>query len=88
VKKGNLSSKGSEIDLREPWIKRKNGIITVLIIGVALAGLVAYQIIKGSGDWGQGLLWGLVFGASIVGIFFFMNWFHSLFNKNKDRNEK
>ena len=77
------SAKGAEVNLREPWIKRKSGYIAVGLISLALAVLVAYQIIKGSGDWGQGILWGLIFGVSILLIFFGMNWFHSLFNKDK-----
>jgi len=58
------------------------------LISLALAVLVAYQIIKGSGDWGQGILWGLIFGVSILLIFFGMNWFHSLFNKDKGENRQ
>ena len=82
------STKGSEVNLREPWIKRKNALITIGLLSLALAVLVAYQIIKGSGDWGQGILWGFIFGASILLIFFGMNWFHSLFNKDKGEKQK
>jgi len=82
------SAKDAEVNLREPWIKQKSGLITVGIISLALAVLVAYQIIVGSGDWGQGILWGLIFGVSILLIFFGMNWFHSLFNKDKRENQK
>ena len=81
------STQASEVNLREPWIKRKNGIISVVIISLALAVLVAYQIIRGSGNWGQGILWGAVFGGSILLIFFGMTWFHSLFNKGKDQKQ-
>ena len=87
-KPAQKKSKGAEVNLREPWIKRKSGYITVGLISLALAVLVAYQIIKGSGDWGQGILWGLIFGVSILLIFFGMNWFHSLFNKDKGEKQK
>ena len=82
------STKGAEVNLREPWIKRKNALITIGLLSLALAVLVAYQIIKGSGDWGQGILWGFIFGASILLIFFGMNWFHSLFYKDKGDKQK
>ena len=70
--------------LREPWIQKRSAMIAIAVVSVALMVLVAWNIIKGSGDWGQGLLWGFVFGASVWLFYYGMNWFHSLFkSKNK-----
>ncbi|MFZ3150935.1 MAG: hypothetical protein WA116_04540 [Anaerolineaceae bacterium] len=67
--------------VREPWIQKNRGLFTIAIVSVALAILVGYQIIKGSGTWGQAILWGLVFGGTVWLVFYGMTWFHSLFNK-------
>jgi predicted cobalt transporter CbtA len=55
------------------------------LVSLGLAVLVAYQIIRGSGDWGQGILWGLIFGVSIFLVYFGMNAFHKMMNKDKDQ---
>jgi predicted cobalt transporter CbtA len=68
-------------EMNKPWLKMKSAVIAIAVVSVALAGVVAYQIIRGSGNWGQGLLWGLLFASSIWLIFFGMNWFHSIFHK-------
>jgi arginine exporter protein ArgO len=47
--------------------------------------LVAYQIIRGSGNWGQGILWGLIFGGSVFLVYFGMNAFHKFMNKDKEK---
>jgi hypothetical protein len=57
--------------------------IVLAFVSVALMGLVAWNIIKGSGDWGRGLLWGFIFGATIWLVYFGMTWFHSLFRNKK-----
>lgn len=69
--------------LREPWIQKRSAMITMTVVSVALMALVAWNLIKGSGNWGQGLLWGFIFGGSVWLVFFGMTWFHSLFNKKK-----
>ncbi|MEL7646138.1 MAG: hypothetical protein AAGU04_07740 [Anaerolineaceae bacterium] len=70
--------------LREPWLQKRSAMIALTGVSLVLMVLVAWNIIKGSGDWGQGLLWGFVFGASVWLVYFGMTWFHSLFNsKNK-----
>ena len=69
--------------LREPWLQKRSAMIAISVVSVALMVLVAWNIIKGSGDWGQGLLWGFVFGASVWVVYYGMNWFHSLFKTKK-----
>ena len=71
------------VELRKPWLKMKSAQLVILIASVALAVVVAYQIIRGSGNWANGILWGLLFGGSIWLVFYGMNWFHSMFNKKK-----
>ena len=46
------------------------------IVSVALAGWVAWQIINVENNIGKGILWGVIFGASIWLVFFGMNFFH------------
>jgi len=70
---------------RKPWIERTKGMRVIILVSLGLAVLVAYQIIRGSGDWGQGILWGLIFGVSVFLIYFGMNAFHKMMNKNKDQ---
>ena len=70
---------------RKPWIEKTSGFQIIIFAGLLLAILVAYQIIRGSGDWGQGILWGLIFGGSVFLVYFGMNAFHKLMNKNKEK---
>jgi hypothetical protein len=53
----------------QPWISMRNGMITMGITSLALAALIAWQVIPSRG-WLEGILWGLLFGALIWGIFF------------------
>ena len=81
--KNDNSKKKEEVnseDFSKPWLQRRTGFIVITIISIAIMILVAVQIIMGSGDWGRGLLWGILFGGSIWFVFFGMNWFHSLFH--------
>ena len=69
---------------RKPWIQWKTGLLTMTIISIALAILVAWQVIVTEDNIGKGILWGLIFGGSTWLVFFGMNYFHSLFGgKNK-----
>ncbi len=82
--KNNKTAKPVNVaELRKPWLKMKSAQLVILIASVALAVVVAYQIIRGSGNWANGILWGLLFGGSIWLVFYGMNWFHSMFNKKK-----
>lgn len=82
-KNNNTKPKGKEEfnldEMRKPWIQKKTGFLIITVISIAIMILVAVQIIMGSGDWGQGILWGFLFGGSIWFVFVGMNWFHSLF---------
>lgn len=77
-----------EIFERKPWIDRTKGMRVIIIAAVVLAVLVAYQIIQGSGNWGQGILWGLIFGVSVFGVYFGMNAFHKWVNKDQDQKKE
>ena len=72
---------------REPWIQKNKGVRIVMAASAALALWVGYQIIRTEGNWGKGILWGLLFGASIFLVYYGMNAFHRLFNKNNDKEE-
>jgi hypothetical protein len=81
----NREEKKPEIKFeREPWIQRAKGLQVIGLVGLILAVLVAYQIIRGGGGWGQGILWGAIFGGSVFLVYFGMNAFHAYMNKNKD----
>jgi len=69
--------------LREPWIQKRSAMIALAVVSIALMAMVAWNIIKGSGDWGRGLLWGFLFGASVWLVYFAMTLFHSMFNSKK-----
>ncbi len=70
---------------RSPWIEKARGLQVIILAGLMLGVLVAYQIIRGSGNWGQGILWGFIFGGSVIFVYFGMNAFHKLMNKDKDK---
>jgi hypothetical protein len=53
----------------QPWISMRSGLIAMSITSVALAVLIAWQVIPSRG-WVEGILWGLLFGALIWAIFF------------------
>jgi len=65
-------------ELRKPWIKKKTGFIVISVVSVAFAILTAAQIVMGSGDWGQAILWGVIFGAMVWIVFFGMSWIQGL----------
>lgn len=70
---------------RQPWIQKTRGLQVIVLAGLLLGVLVAYQIIRGSGDWGQGILWGFIFGGSVILVYFAMNAFHKFMNKNNEK---
>ena len=77
-------------ELRKPWIKKKTGFIVITIVSIALAILTAVQIVMGSGDWGNAIMWGLIFGAMVWLVFFGMSWFQGLMHPKptNDPNDK
>ena len=80
---GNQKQEFNEAELRKPWIQKKTGILVITILSIAMAIFVAANIIMGSGDWGRGILFGVLFGGSIWLVFGGMNWFHSLFRRKE-----
>ena len=58
-----------EINLNQPWISMRKGIIVIAITSVVMAVLTAWQVIPSRG-WLEGILWGLLFGGLIWAIFF------------------
>lgn len=91
---GKVSQKdNSNESLRQPWISRGTGFTAITVVSVAMAVWTAWQTVRGGGSLWTGILWGLIFGASIWLVFFGMNYFHSLFNgtnqkKGNDSPEK
>lgn len=73
-----------ELFERKPWIQKKTGLFVITVVSFSLFLWVAYQIISAEGNWGRGILWGLIFGGSIWVIFYGMNFFHGMFHRNKD----
>lgn len=78
----------NEIFERKPWIDKIKGMRVIVLAALALAVLVAFQIIRGEGNWGQGILWGLIFGGSVFLVYFGMMAFHRWVNKDNDPDQK
>ncbi|MGE5463941.1 MAG: hypothetical protein ACM3PS_11340 [Syntrophothermus sp.] len=57
----------------QPWVSMRGGMIVMAITSVALAVLVASQVIPSTG-WLEGILWGVLFGGMIWVIFFGNLW--------------
>ena len=72
---------------RKPWIEKTKGIRIIIIVSFGLALWVGYQIVSVEGDWGRAILWGAIFGGSTWLVYFGMNAFHGLFNRNKKDRE-
>ena len=77
----------TEKPLRQPWIPRSAGFTAITVVSVVLAIWVAWQSVSGGGTLLNGILYGLILGASIWLVFFGMNYFHSLFGRT-DNNKK
>ncbi len=88
--KANQKQEMNWDELRKPWIKKKSGFIVITIVSIALAILTGAQIVMGSGDWGNAILWGLIFGGMVWAVFFGMSWFQGLMHPkpNDDLNKK
>lgn len=88
MSKKEQEKKVEEIFERKPWIEKTKGMRVIFIAAIALSVLVAYQIIQGSGNWGQGILWGLIFGGSVFLVYFGMMAFHRWVNKDNNPDQK
>jgi hypothetical protein len=75
---------------RKPWISKSSGLQIIVLASVGLAVWVAYQIIRGSGEWGTGILWGLIFGGAVFLVYFGMYAFHTrnVKKRNKDSDQE
>ncbi len=62
-----------QADLNKPWVSMRGAMIIMAITSLALAVLIAWQIIPANGWW-KGVGWGLLFGAFIWIIFFGNLW--------------
>lgn len=86
---GKVSQKDNgNQSLRQPWISRSTGFTAITVVSVAMAVWTAWQTVSGGGTLWNGILWGLIFGASIWLVFFGMNYFHSLFNRTNQKKGK
>ena len=88
MSKKEQDKKVEEVFERKPWIDKVKGMRVIIFAAIGLAVLVAYQIIQGSGDWGQGILWGLIFGGSVFLVYFGMMAFHKWVNKGNNPDQK
>jgi hypothetical protein len=71
-KKSNKPKKQKEeenLNLNQPWISMRKGMIIIAITSVVMAVLTAWQAVPARG-WLEGILWGLLFGGMIWAIFF------------------
>lgn len=73
---------------RKPWIEKAKGLRIITIVSLGLALWVGYQILRTENDWGRAILWGAIFGGSTWLVYIGMNAFHSLFNKDKQDQDK
>jgi hypothetical protein len=64
----NKNSKKKNVPSNEPWIPTRGGLIILAIASLSLTVWVTWQGLK-VGTFGESLLWGLAFGASIWMIF-------------------
>jgi hypothetical protein len=53
----------------QPWISMSGGMKIMAFTSIALAVLIAWQVIPSKG-WLEGILWGIFFGVLIWAIFF------------------
>lgn len=85
MSKKNKDKSNSNLKLeRKPWIERIKGLRIIIVVGLSLALWVGFQIVRAEGNWGKGILWGLIFGASVPLVYFGMNAFHKFLNKGND----
>jgi hypothetical protein len=61
------------VDFNKPWISMRGSMIVMAVTSLALAVLIAWQVIPNNG-WLEGIGWGLLFGALIWAIFFGNLW--------------
>ena len=61
------------VDLNKPWVSMRGGMIIMAIVSLALAALIAWQVVPNNG-WLEGIGWGLFYGALIWVIFFGNLW--------------
>jgi hypothetical protein len=74
AKEKNKTKKQKEEEFpAQPWISMRGGMIVMGITSLALAVLIASQVIPSNG-WLEGILWGLLFGGMIWAIFFGNLW--------------
>ena len=66
------------------WIERIKGLRIIIVVSLSLGLWVGFQIIRAEGNWGKGILWGLIFGGSVALVYFGMNAFHKFMKKGKD----
>ena len=62
-----------ELPFNKPWVSMRGGLIIMSIASVALAILIASQVIPSTG-WLEGIGWGLLFGGVLWAIFFGNLW--------------
>jgi hypothetical protein len=62
------------------WIPMRSAIVTISIVSIGMAILVASQIIP-HGGWGNGILYGLLYGGMIWVIFLGLQLFYRFFRK-------
>lgn len=73
---------------RKPWIEKIKGLRIIIVVSLSLALWVGFQIVRAEGNWGKGILWGSIFGASIALVYFGMNAFHTWMRKDKDKEKE
>jgi len=68
-KSNNTKEEKTKDPMSQPWISMRRAIIIIAFTSVAMAVLIASQVIPSKG-WLEGILWGLLFGILIWAIFF------------------
>jgi hypothetical protein len=87
-KKKDKKESAANAPIRQPWIPRETGYTAITVVSVGMAVWTIWQTVAGGDTLWKGILWGLIFGASIWLVFFGMNYFHSLFNRTDHKKEK
>lgn len=64
----------------DPWISMRSGLMIIAITSLGMTVLTALQAVPAKG-WPEGLLWSVLFGASIWILFFGMIFLNRFFRR-------
>ncbi len=76
-KRKRTTQQDPSTDINAPWLSMRSSLIIIGVLGIALAGWIAWQA-SAVKPLGESLLWGAAFGGSIwvifLGAYLFNRW--------------